>query len=96
MLSPNLLDYIPLARDYRVMDVAAPGAFWDRSLLDLQLRKRFGLFVIALKRPGGDSFEFLPGPDHVIDRTDVLVVIGRESDIIRMRQATEDGADGAP
>lgn len=87
MLNPNLLDFIPLAKDYRVMDVTAPGAFWGQSLLDLQIRKRFGLFVIAIKKHRGDTFVFLPGPEHVIAQDDVLVMIGRESDILRMREA---------
>jgi len=87
MLNPNLLDFIPLAKDYRVMDIAAPGAFWGRSLISLQIRNRFGLFVIAIKKHDGETFEFLPGPDHVITQDDVLVMIGRESDILRMRGA---------
>lgn len=87
MLNPNLLDFIPLAKDYRVMDIAAPGAFFGRSLLSLQIRNRFGLFVIAIKKHGGETFVFLPGPDHVIERDDVLVMIGRDSDILKMREA---------
>jgi trk system potassium uptake protein TrkA len=87
MLNPNLLDFIPLAKDYRVMDIAAPGGFWGRSLLSLQIRNRFGLFVIAIKKHDGETFEFLPGPGHIITQDDVLVMIGRESDILRMREA---------
>jgi len=77
MLNPNLLDFVPLAKDYRVMDIEAPPAFWGKSLLDLQLRSRFGLFVIAIKQRDGESFDFLPGPDRVIQEHDILVVIGR-------------------
>lgn len=87
ILNPNLLDFIPLAKDYSVMDIAAPAAFWGRSLLRLQIRNRFGLFVIAIKRRDGETFDFLPGPDHLIVQDDVLVMIGRESDILRVREA---------
>jgi trk system potassium uptake protein TrkA len=90
MLNPNLLDFIPLAKDYRVMDIAAPGAFWDRSLISLQIRNRFGLFVIAIKKHQGGAFVFLPGPDYVIVRDDVLVMIGRETDIMKMRDTSDD------
>jgi len=90
MLNPNLLDFIPLAKDYSVMDLAAPGAFWGRSLISLQIRNRFGLFVIAVKKRDGEAFEFLPGPDHVIAPDDVLVLIGRESDIVKMRESPEE------
>ena len=85
MLNPNLLDFIPLAKDYRVMDVVAPSVFRGRSLIDLQLRNRFDLFVIAIKKHGGETFVFLPGPNHIIEREDVLVVIGKEADILNMR-----------
>jgi trk system potassium uptake protein TrkA len=91
MLNPNLVDLIPLAKDYRVMDVAAPTAFAGQSLQSLQIRNRFGLFVIAIKKRLGDSFEFLPGPEYVIAPEDVLVVIGRESDILSMPAEPEDG-----
>jgi trk system potassium uptake protein TrkA len=83
ILNPNLLDYLPLAQDYRVMDVSAPADFVGHTLVQLQLRKRFGVFVIAIKRNGSD-FVFLPNPDEVIDPRDVLVLIGRESDILAL------------
>jgi len=87
MLNPNLLDFIPLAKDYRVMDIAAPKVFCGRSLISLQIRNRFGLFVIAIKKHEGETFVFLPGPEQVIEDDDVLVMIGRESDILRMQES---------
>lgn len=92
MLNPNLLDFIPLAQDYRVMDISAPESFRGESLIDLQLRKRFGLFVIAIKKQddGDESFVFLPGPNYVIRPSDILVVIGREEDILRLREQPQD------
>lgn len=87
MLNPNLLDFIPIAKDYRVIDIAAPSVFCGRSLISLQIRSRFGLFVIAIKKHEGQTFVFLPGPKQVIERDDVLVMIGRESDILRMQKA---------
>lgn len=85
MVNPNLLDFIPLAEDYRVMDVAPPESFHGQSLVSLQLRKSFGLFVIAIKRDRGSKFVFLPGPEEVIQPDDVLVIIGRENDIVALR-----------
>lgn len=89
LANPNLLDFIPLAGDYRVMDVAPPPFFSGRSLLDLNLRKRFGVFVIAVKELVPAQFVFLPGPDFVVKPSDVLVVIGVESDLQAMLEARE-------
>ncbi|MBN2369778.1 MAG: TrkA family potassium uptake protein [Vicinamibacteria bacterium] len=94
ILNPNLLDFIPLAKDYRVMDIAAPASFHGKSLVSLQMRSRFGLFVIAIKRHNGSTFVFLPGPDHVIEPADVLVTIGREEDILRMRDTPAKAENG--
>ena len=85
MTNPNLIDWIPLARDYLVVNVTAPTEFVGLTLAQLQIRNRYGLFVIAVRKGEGESFEFLPGPNHVIVRDDVLVVIGRESDVVRLR-----------
>jgi len=89
MLNPNLLDFIPLAQDYRVMDLATPVSFVGQSLIRLQLRKRLGVFVIAIKKHGGETFVFLPGPEQVIEPNDVLVLIGREKDILALQDTSK-------
>ena len=86
MINPNLLDFIPLAEDYRVMDLAAPNEFYGKSLRDLNLRKDFGVFVIAIKELVPPRFAFMPDPDFVIKPSDILVAIGKEKDILRLRE----------
>ncbi|GMV40052.1 MAG: hypothetical protein AMXMBFR64_17680 [Myxococcales bacterium] len=86
MINPNLTDLIPLAEDYRVMDLTPPGHYLGRSLIDLQLRARHGVFVIAIKQPKTHGFEFLPQPSRVIAHADVLVLIGREADLLALEE----------
>jgi trk system potassium uptake protein TrkA len=85
IINPNLLDFVPLEADYRVMDVAPPDDFYGSSLEDLDLRKRFGVFVIAIRELVPARFVFLPAPGFVIKPSDVLVVIGREKDLTGVR-----------
>ncbi len=87
MMNPNLLDFIPLAGDYRVMDIASPPGFVGHTFEDLRIRTRLGLLVIAVKTDGGKGFEFLPGPAYVVKEGDVLVTIGKESDLLKLRDA---------
>ena len=86
LVNPNLLDFIPLEGDYRVMDVAPPDSFYGHSLIELDLRKRFGVFVLAIKELIPTRFVFLPPPDFIIKPSDILVMIGREEDLIRLRE----------
>lgn len=91
ILHPNLLDFIPLAEEFEVMDIAPPSSFHGMTLLALNLRERFGVFVIAVRELIPERFIFLPGPDFVIKPSDTLVVIGKEVDLYRMQQEASSG-----
>lgn len=86
IVNPNLLDFIPLAEDFEVMDVAPPDSFHGHTLRDLNIRDRFGVFAIAVKELVPERFVFLPGPNFVIKPSDVLVLIGRHPDLGRLQQ----------
>lgn len=86
IINPNLLDFIPLAEDFEVMDVAPPDSFHGRTLQELNIRDRFGVFAIAVKELVPQRFVFLPGSDFIIKPSDILVLIGREADLKRIRQ----------
>ncbi len=89
LVNPNLLDFIPLEEDYRVMDVAPPDSFYGHTLMELNLRKRFGVFVLAIKELVPMRFVFLPDPEFVIKPSDILVMIGKEQDLMRLREKAE-------
>jgi trk system potassium uptake protein TrkA len=86
IINPNLLDFVPLEEDYRVMDVAPPDAFYGYSLEQLNLRKHFGIFVIAIRELVPPRFVFLPEPSFVIKPSDILVMIGREQELLRLQE----------
>jgi trk system potassium uptake protein len=89
ILNPNLLDFIPLAEDFEVMNVAPPDSFYGRTLKELNMRDRFGVFAIAVKEIVPERFVFLPGPDFVIKPSDLLVLIGREVDLKKLESDSE-------
>jgi len=53
------------------------------TLKDSQIRTRFGLMIIAIKRNDG-SMLFNPPSDTVIDEGDVLITIGKSEDLQRL------------
>jgi len=79
IINPNLLDFIPLAEGFEVIDVAPPDDFYGHTLQELKLRERFGAFVIGVKELVPPKFVFLPGPDFIVKPSDVLVVIGHHA-----------------
>ena len=86
IMNPNLLDHVPIGEDYAVMQVTAPDAFVGKSLLDLDLRHLYGVFVIAMKDHKTGKTDFLPRPDALVQRFSLLTVIGKPEDVAKMQQ----------
>jgi voltage-gated potassium channel len=58
-----------------------------KTLAGAEVRQRFGIIVVALKR--GDESTFNPGPDEKIEAGDVLVALGPIHALERIEQATQ-------
>ncbi len=76
----NVLDYIELSRDFSIIEMPAPKEFTGRSLKQLQLRNKYALTLIAIKRkPAGGGPEVTnvaPAADDEILDGDVLALLG--------------------
>jgi trk system potassium uptake protein TrkA len=85
LISPNVLDYIPLSQDYTICEIAPPASFLGRTIGDLQLRQKHHIGVIASRDVLTDQIQMIPAADFVIKDSDILVVIGKEKDIQKMK-----------
>ncbi|MEZ4483220.1 MAG: TrkA family potassium uptake protein [Syntrophotaleaceae bacterium] len=79
--SSNILEFIPVAEDYSITEVAPPAYFVGKSLIDLDLRRKHGVTVIGIKDVLTGEFSTLPSPSHVIKDSDLLVLIGKTEDV---------------
>jgi len=85
LTSPNLIEHIPLASDYSIMEIAVPDKFVGKSLKELQLRSKYNVEVIAIKDVLQDTLVLIPGADVKIKPDSVLIVIGKEKNINKLR-----------
>jgi len=83
LASPNIIDYLPMAEDYSISEVAAPKSFIGKTLIELDLRKRFGVLVIGVKDVITDQFNLLPEAQYVIKDSDLMVMLGKIDDLAR-------------
>lgn len=81
--SPNLIERIPLAREYSIIEVAVPDEFVGKTLKEIALRQKYGIVVIAIKDVLSDSFELIPDANYKIKPDSALVVIGKAQDLKR-------------
>lgn len=83
LVSTNILDYIELSPDYSIVELTA-GRAAGKTLRDLDLRARYGVNVMALRR--GQKIIVAPLADDEIAQDTVLVVIGHNDNLRRLER----------
>lgn len=81
--STNVLDYIELSEDYGIIEIPAPNPWQEKSLIELNVRAKLGVNILAVKREGDITVS--PAADFRIAKDDVLVVLGN-SDALKAMQ----------
>lgn len=77
--APGILDMMDLAADYRIAEIVAPSAWWGKTLVDIHVRRNYGLAIIGIHR--GREFIASPGAEARLHEGDVLLVLGKQGDI---------------
>jgi len=85
LVSPNVLDYIPLSEDYTICELAPPSGFVGKTISELHLRSQYHIEVIAIREVLPEKIRMVPRADFVIKDSDILVVIGKKEDIDKIR-----------
>jgi trk system potassium uptake protein TrkA len=95
LVNPHIQSHIELAQGYSLIQVDAPAAFHGKTLLELDLRKRYGINIVSIRRHattvGKDGEEAtedyvlqMPAAETAIEPGDVLSVFGADEDIERL------------
>lgn len=98
-LRPAVVDFVQLATSSSSLELAmeqievAPGApIAGKSLLEANVRQRFGVMVVSVIRATGT--EFSPAADRRLVAGDKLLVIGPPEDLRRFNAAAQGTAPG--
>ena len=84
LATPNVMDYIELSDQFAIVERSAPENWVGKSLKELNVRSRFGLSVIAFRR--NREMIVSPNPEEPIQLGDVLIVLGREDVLARLKK----------
>ena len=82
--SPNVLDYIELSDEYGIIEVPVPKRWIDKTLIELNVRAKLGVNIIAVKREG--KINVSPGADCRFLEGDILVVLGDTAALHRVQK----------
>lgn len=96
LISPTMLEEIELSSEYTIAQIITPKKFINKTLRELDVRIKHGINIIAIKHKvpyltdkDESDFKFetnmSPEPDDEISEGDELFVIGRETDIEKLK-----------
>lgn len=74
LVATSILDYIELSPDYSIAEIISPSDWVGKSLKELNMRARYGISVMALKRD--NEINVSPSAEDTIREGDVIVAIG--------------------
>ena len=85
IISSSILDYIELSSDYSIMEVKAFKDWVGKDLKSLDLRKKYGINVIAIKT--GEKINLNPAADDKVCKDNVIVAIGSKEALTSLEGA---------
>jgi trk system potassium uptake protein TrkA len=85
LASPNVLEYIELSPNHTIEEVNVPARLEGRTLGDLDLRSKFGVNVLLIRRD--TQLLISPSTDVQLQSGDVLVVVGENRQLNRLESA---------
>jgi trk system potassium uptake protein TrkA len=72
--SNHILDYISLDEDHAIYDVSVPQDWVGRSIGQIDIRKRYGINILAVRQNGKKTLTVTP--DMVLTESMTLLVLG--------------------
>lgn len=86
MTWPNMLDFLPIDQDHSIVELAVPQELEGKTLAEADLRRRMGVVVVGLKDVLTGKFEIFPGGDSRLNDSQLLLVVGKQDDLARLRK----------
>ena len=77
--SEHILDYIELDSDHAMFEVVVPESWAGRSIGQLDIRKKYNVTIIGIKRDG--RLELSLTPEVVLSSGETMLVLGQNKDI---------------
>ncbi len=82
LIERNMADLLTLTEEYSIKDIEPLNEFIGKTLIELDLRNKYKIYVIALKdKHNPENIIILPYGDTKIQHNHILTVVGKDEDI---------------
>ena len=96
LLNPNIKSFLPLPDGYEIVEINTPKKVVDKTVSEIELRKRYNLNLITIKRMFEESKDGqliqnehiigVPRADTIMFDTDIMILLGKAKDVEKFVQ----------
>lgn len=94
LIAPQIGEKIDFAPGYSLARVKCPPSFDGKTVMDLQLRQRYNVNLVAIKRGENSKAKKseksgiinVPMPNTIVYQDDILMIAGSDADLVNLPQ----------
>ena len=83
LLSSGFIDMLSLSKDVSVVEIDVRDEWCGKNLIELNLRKKYGVNVVAIKKSGNVNADI--NPEQVLDAETTLIVIANVAKLGKLK-----------
>ena len=80
----NVVDFIGVSDEYSILEIHAPKSWVGRSLVQLDVRQKHKVNVLAVRHGEQGALDASPKPDRAIEADDLLFIMGENKFVSRV------------
>ena len=80
----DVLEYFNLSDEFSIVEIKVPKKWVGHSIKELEIRKKYGVNVIATCDNSNNNFEIFTDPDRIFRDGEKIVIVGNNSDIEKL------------
>ena len=77
--SDHIADYVEIDKDYGIFEVEVPMNWYEKSIRELDIRNRYNINILGIRRDGKISMNI--APDTQLQQDDMIMVLGKLSEV---------------
>jgi trk system potassium uptake protein len=83
---PSVIDFLPIDVDYSFVEIAMPELLLGKKLMDTDLKRKYGLWVVGVKDVLTGKLTMFPDGDFKFADDQMLLLVGKEKDLRKFRE----------
>lgn len=83
---PNVLDALTIDTEHSITEIAVPNSLVGLTMMQAELRRRFGLTVLGIKDHLNGNLTLNPPGEFKLTDDQLLLAIGKKADLERFRE----------